>query len=73
MQGLTYNSNKDRYSTQLGTDWYLVVEGVEMAEATSEGGDLDELCADVTMWENLIGGNQNVYYANTPYGDDAYI
>jgi hypothetical protein len=74
MKELTYNSNLDRYSVQLdnhaktGDPIFLIVEGSEMAESISDGGDLDELCQDVTMWENLADdrSNQNVYFANTP-------
>lgn len=76
---LTYNSDKNRYSAYLGehpqdgSPVYLVVEGAEMAEAVEDGGSLEELCEDVALWKGLVGDNQNVYYANTPYGEDEHV
>lgn len=71
---LTYNSDLDLYTVQLenhaktNDPVYLIVEGSEMAETVSDGGNLYELCADVTMWEALAEdrSNQNVYFARTP-------
>lgn len=62
MNTLVWNNNKDRYEGVTSEGKRIAVQGDEMSEAVQDGGNLEDLCEDTTLWEGLIGGNQNVFY-----------